>query len=514
MKRSFFIALLVMMICNVSSAQNVANIKLVDGNTESYNTKDLRRISISDNGNVTVVPSKGASVKYAGNVDQISFVKIPEGKYKITSENLGLYNKSDFERVKKSLENGTAPAAVRQEFEALKNSRFAKIGYTPNPLEWVVRGKDDGNHGNAVGKENYGRCMNEAAVAYQTAMLWHLTGDERYAETSANMLNQWAAKCKGLFSTDSNVTLLAAQGFTFACAGIMLKDYKGWSAEAQVAFKKWMVDVWAASNKDFMVRHHDTCLDHYWSNWDLVCMCSYLAIGILTRNDDMIDYIVDFFHRGGEAGMSNGCIYKLCNAFHYDPLGSGEIIGQNQESGRDQGHAQMSVAVAAQLAQLAYSLYKTNPDKTELDFFAANDNALMKMGEYVALFNLRNGKDQLNAEGDWLIKDATKFPFKTYYYCGGANQEGPKCTCKGAHTHSKTHTTVADGGSRGSLRPNWEIYYNHYKYVKKLDKGYMYAQMAADKARPECGTGDSRYGFNSGAFDQVGWNTLMLYQGE
>lgn len=82
MKRSFFIALLVMMICNVSSAQNVANIKLVDGNTESYNTKDLRRISISDNGNVTVVPSKGASVKYAGNVDQISFVKIPEGKYK------------------------------------------------------------------------------------------------------------------------------------------------------------------------------------------------------------------------------------------------------------------------------------------------------------------------------------------------------------------------------------------------------------------------------------------------
>ena len=102
-------------------------------------------------------------------------------EYNISTENTGVYNKSDFARVKASLEDGTAPQAVKDEFALLKQSRFAQIGYMPNPLEWVVRGKDDGNHGNAEGKENYASCMNDATAAYQTAMLWNLTGDDQYA---------------------------------------------------------------------------------------------------------------------------------------------------------------------------------------------------------------------------------------------------------------------------------------------------------------------------------------------
>lgn len=441
-------------------------------------------------------------------------IKPVEYVYDVTSENMGVYNKSDFARVRASLEDGTAPAAVKEEFELLKQSRFGNMNYVANPQEWVVRGKDDGKHGNAEGRENYGPCMNDATAAYQTAMLWHLTGDDHYAVTCASILNAWAAKNKGGFSTDSNATLLAAQSYTFACAALMLQEYEGWTAAEQDKVKAWLKDKWATANYDFMNRHHGTCLEHYWSNWDLVCMCSYLAIGVLSHDDEMINYIVNFFYRGNGQGMSNGNIFRLCNAFHMDPLGSGEQIGQNQESGRDQGHAQMSVAVAAQLAQIAYSLYKTNPDKPELDFFAANDNALMKMAEYVALFNLRDGKDQGNAQGGWLIKDAASYPFQKYIYCGGSSQEGPLCSCQGAHTHGATHTQVANDGGRGNLRPNWEIYYNHYKNEKHLATGYKYAKMAADKMRPECGSGDARYGFNSGAFDQVGWNTIMMYQGE
>lgn len=434
-------------------------------------------------------------------------------EYNITAENTGVYNKSDFARVKKSLEDGTAPAAVVEEFNQLKLSRFAQIGYIPNPLEWVVRGKDDGTHGNAEGGQNFQSCMNDATAAYQTAMLWHLTGDDQYAATSANILNKWVEKCKGTYSTDSNATLLAAQGYTFACAGLMLQEYAGWSATDQEKFKKWMVEKWAAPNLDFFERHHDTCPEHYWSNWDLVCMCSYLSIGILTKDSDKINYVINLFYRGNDQGMSNGCIFKLAKGDHMDPLGSGEPMMQNQESGRDQGHAQMSTAVAAQFAQLAYSLYKTNQDKPELDLFEANDRALLKMAEYVAATNLRNGTDQGNANGTWLVSDLAKFPFQIYYYCGGSSQEGPLCSCKGAHTHGWTQTEV-NGDGRGNLRPNWEIYYNHYKNEKGLTFGFKYAKMAADKMRPECGSGIDRYGYNSGAFDQVGWNTLMMYQGE
>lgn len=249
-----------------------------------------------------------------------------------------------------------------------------------------------------------------------------------------------------------------------------------------------------------MDKHQNTCDDHYWSNWDLVNMCSYLSIGILTENNDMVNFVVNYFYNGA----GNGCIKKLIQGTFEDPLGSGEEIAQNQESGRDQGHAMMSVAVTANLCQMAYTLLQCNPSVPELDFFAAKDNAVMKMGEYTALFNLRDGNDQLNASGSWWVK-ASDMPFNEYKYC-------VDCTCKDKN-HSAVHTVVADDSGRGKLRPGWEIYYNHYAKIKKLNGGYKYARLVADKMRPEGGVdGNSRYGTNSGAFDQLGWGTLMLYR--
>lgn len=232
-------------------------------------------------------------------------------------------------------------------------------------------------------------------------------------------------------------------------------------------------------------------------------MCSYLAIGILTENDEMVNYVVNYFYNGA----GNGCIDKLIRGHHTDP-NTGEPIYQNQESGRDQGHAEMSAMVAANLAQMAYTLYVQNDEKVpELDFFAADDNALLKMGEYVALSNLRNGTDNANKDGQWVIA-ATAMPFTTYEYC-------VNCSCRDKN-HSATQTQLANDEGRGSVRPGWEIYYNHYKRIKGLSNGFSYVKQFADKLRPECGVGEgqNRYGTNSGAFDQLGWGTLMLYRGE
>ena len=121
----------------------------------------------------------------------------------------------------------------------------------------------------------------------------------------------------------------------------------------------------------------------------------------------------------------------------------------------------------------------------------------------MALSNLRNGTDNANSEGQWLV-NASNMPFNKYVYCTG-------CTCRDKN-HGATHTALADDSGRGAVRPGWEIYYNHYAKVKGLSAGYMYAKQMADKMRPECGPGDSRYGSNSGAFDQLGWGTLMLYR--
>ena len=412
-----------------------------------------------------------------------------------------MYTAADFTRVKQEISEGTL-TDVKKAFDNLKVSPYSSLSYTPEPQEVIVRGDATGT---GVSSENYAYAMRDAAAAYQTALLWKLTDDEAYAKKSVEILDAWAGKCKKIASNDANQVLAAgAQGYTFACAAEIMTTYSGWAKADQDVYKKWMLDVFASKNKDFLDNHtgSNVCALHYWSNWDLVNMCSYMAIGILTENSEMVNYVVNYFYKG----VGNGCIKNLIQGTFTDPLGTGEQIAQDQESGRDQGHAQMSAMVAANLAQMAYSLYennKMNADASKLDFFAADDNALMKLGEYVALSNLRNGSDDANKEGQWIV-NASDMPFNKYVYCTG-------CTCKDKN-HGATHTQLADDSGRGGVRPGWEIYYNHYAKVKGLTSGFTYAKQMADKMRPECGAGDSRYGSNSGAFDQLGWGTLMLYR--
>lgn len=412
-----------------------------------------------------------------------------------------MYTADDFARVKTELDGNTIPE-VSQAFAALKASPYSSLSRMPEPQELIVRGDPKGT---GIDKENYAYAMRDAAAAYQTALIWKLSGDEAYAKKSIEIMNAWALKCKKITSNDANQVLAAGtQGYTFACAAEMMLGYSGWNAGDVAKYKQWMLDVFAPKNKEFL-EHKDanTCAKHYWSNWDLVNMCSYMAIGILTENSDMVNYVVNYFYKGA----GNGCInYLITGDFLQDPLGSGEMLAQDQESGRDQGHAQMSTMVTANLAQMAYSLYeqnKLNADAAKLDFFAANDNALLKLGEYVALSNLRNGSDNANKEGQWLVS-AANMPFNKLEYCVG-------CSCRDKN-HSAVHTSLADDSGRGSVRPGWEIFYNHYAKVKGLSSGFIYVKQMADKMRPECGPGDSRYGNNSGAFDQLGWSTLMLYR--
>lgn len=415
-----------------------------------------------------------------------------------------MYSADDFDYVKQSLDNGTAPQEVKDALQQLKNSTYASKSYVAQPQKWIVRGDATGTE---PGVENYAYAMKDAASAYQQALLWKLTGDDEYAATAVKTLNAWAATCVGITSNDANQVLAAgAQGYTFANAAEILRSYTGWNESDFTVFCDWMVDVFASKNKDFLDTHtgNNVCALHYWSNWDLVNMCSYLAIGILTENDEMVNYVVNYFYQGA----GNGCINNLIQGTFTDPLGTGEQICQNQESGRDQGHAEMSTMVAANLAQMAYTLYSQgNNTVTQLDFFAAGDNALLKMGEYVALSNLRNGTDNANKDGQWIIA-ATEMPFNTYYYC-------VDCTCRDKK-HGATHTQLANDERRGGIRPGWEIYYTHYKRIKGMSSGFAYVKQFADKLRPECGVGEAqnRYGTNSGAFDQLGWGTLMLYRGE
>ena len=132
-----------------------------------------------------------------------------EASYSFASH-CAMYTDADFQRVKQSLDNGSAPQVVKDELQNLKNSKYTLLSYTPTPQTKIVRGDPKGT---GFDSENYAYAMRDAAAAYQMGMLWRLTGDDRYATKAVEILNAWANTCTEIASNDANQVLAAgAQG--------------------------------------------------------------------------------------------------------------------------------------------------------------------------------------------------------------------------------------------------------------------------------------------------------------
>lgn len=438
-----------------------------------------------------------------GTVDLSKYT--PEPEVTLTYNHpCALYSAADFARVKAAISAGTLNAAQQAEFDALKNNYYVigEYGVTTHAHKQIVRGDPTGTE---EGVENYADAMKDAASAHQFGLLWQLTGNTQYAEKGVKILKAWVNTCTEVTANDNNKYLAAgAQGYTFALAGEELRDYSGWSESEFTEFKNWMLNVFADKNYKFLQLHGSSNCGspkHYMSNWDLVNLCSYLQIGILAENDDMVKYVASYFTKTGDGLGALPNIQIKTTEFSL-PDGTKEEVTQTQESGRDQGHATMAIVVAAQLAQSAWALYEDNPTFTDLDFFSSNDQALRKMAEYNALANLKSG-----SHADITISGGTGVQGGSWLYSVAQipfTAAGPWCS-NASHEAGKTQTKFGEE-ARGQLRPGYEIYLKHYTTDNYFIKKY------AEVQRPECGAGDDRYGHNSGAFDQIGWGTLMLYQ--
>ncbi len=374
----------------------------------------------------------------------------------------------------------------------LCNSKYAVKGYTANPVEILVRGDPTGT---GVSSQNVLNAGRDAAAAFELALRYQISGDTDYATTAVKILNDWAATCKKITSNDADFNLAAGfQGYQFANAAELLRDYDGWAEADQNAFRQWLIDVWYSINKGFIDSHGGTnvCNLHYWSNWELANLASILAIGIYTENPEMITYVYRQFREGeGSGALHNMIPYAPVS----DPAGlSSTPIAQCMESGRDQGHATLVSAVCAELCQMAWNI--------GIDFWGMEDNLVLSMFEYTAMYNSNP-------------YPTVEMPFTEYSYCTG-------CECRN-QTHGAIHTAVSSDG-RGTIRPCWDLIYSHYKSAGLSDKQLHYTKQFAEQLRytdgeltGDCGAGDSRYNNKDGAettanFDQIGWGTLLFYQ--
>lgn len=189
-------------------------------------------------------------------------------------------------------------------------------------------------------------------------------------------------------------------------------------------------------------------------------MASMLSIGIFTENVTMYEEAITYF----KSGIGNGNINKfIWTEYTVD----GQVLGQGQEAGRDQGHATLDFALVGALAQMAYNQGD--------DLFAYESNKILAGSEYCAKYNA--GYD---------------VPYTSY-------------------TNSDVTQAVISNSSRGSVRPEWELLYAHYADLKNLNATYTgMMRDIVNSASAGAEGGGGNYGPNSGGYDQLGYGTLTF----
>lgn len=367
----------------------------------------------------------------------------------------GLCVQDDFDRIRTQVNAGADPWISG--WNKLIANAHAQVSYTDNPTVKIIRG---GGSPEEPDPDNYSYAMNDVAAAFQLGIRWKITGDATYAQAAVNILNAWANTCTKC-SGDPNVSLaIGIYGYEFAIAGEQLRDYSGWAAADFAKYQQWMLNVFYPGAIAFL-QSHDGCHPKFiWGNWDLCSMACVMGIGILTDNRSMYNYVINYFQHGD----GNGNIQTLIPVIYND-----QGLAQWQESGRDQGHGTLELALLEVICQLAWNQGD--------DLWGYNDNMILKGSEYMAKYNVA----------------FLDVPFTTMNYV---------TDCQG----DAGQLTAISASSRGTVRPMWAMVYNHFVKIKGLTA--TYTGLGVRSTQPEGGGGD--YGGDSGGFDQLGFGTLLF----
>ncbi|MEN2471768.1 LamG-like jellyroll fold domain-containing protein [Burkholderia sp. GS2Y] len=359
-----------------------------------------------------------------------------------------LHTQADFDRVAQKLATRAQPWL--DGWAVLTANSHASPSWTPRPQAEVNRG--------GSGPQNYPVLYNDVAAAYACALRWKLTGERQYADTAVRIMNEWASTLRQL-GGDSNVDLAAGiYGYEFANAAEIMRGYPNWAAADFAAFKQMMRNVFYPVNHAFLTRHNGTDITHYWANWDLCNIASILAIGVLCDDRALFNEAIDYFLSGPGNGAIQQAVYYLHPGY----------LGQWQESGRDQGHNTLGIALAGAICEMAWN--------QGVDLYGYDNNRFLAGAEYVAKANQRQ-----SAGGPFF-----DVPYVTY-------------------SNVDVTQTQFSTNSQGTVRPCWALVYNH--YVNRMGLAAPWSKRFALAIQPEGGGGN--FGATSGGYDQLGYGTLM-----
>ena len=343
----------------------------------------------------------------------------------------GLHNQADLDRMKTQVAAGAHPWIDGW------NNLLADTG---SLLSY-------GNHATANMGSSRQNASRDAHVAYNAVIRWYVSGDTAYADKAVEICNAWSAVVNQVPTGTDIPGLSGIPIAEFAQVAEILRIYPGWATADFDRFKNMMLTYWYPVCQDFLVNHAGACDTHFWANWDAANLSAILSIGVLCDDQAKFDEAVTYFQGGG---VGNGNIYKAVPMIH--PNG----LGQWQESGRDQEHAQLGVGLLGAMCEVAWH--------QGVDLYGTATNRLLAGADYVARTNL-----------------SEPVPYTFYNNCDNVNQ----------------YYLSINGIGRIDDRPVWEMIYNHYVVRQGLSAPNVKAM--AQATRPEHGSAD-HFGYGTLTF--------------
>jgi len=336
-----------------------------------------------------------------------------------------LHSRTDLKRMKATVSQGIEP--YKSGFEVFKADPASQLNYS-------MRGP-----GSPISRNpniNFREFDSDANASYQLTLMWAITGDKSYADKAIEIINTWSASLERVSGRDA--VLMAGLGpFKMVNAAEILRyTNSGWSEDAIQQCERMFLNAIYPAVKDFAPFAN--------GNWDAAAIQTVMAIGVFCNDEAIFEKGLRYYVNGASDGRLT----------HYVI----DEAGQCQESGRDQQHTQLGLALLAACCEVAW--------QQGLDLYAYADYRLLKGFEYTAKYNL--SKDVPFTE----TLDRT-----------------------GKYYHERISTK-----GRGQLRAVFEMVYNH--YVNRVKMVAPYTQKAAEQVRPE---GPGRPGA-----DHPGFGTLLF----